>query len=217
MICVHLRLNLETVNLKLPALGLPETIRWVGLAASPVVQVPRENEDRGVAVAEESVQSAHSQFMPLGFLRFFDPVAMPRPVGLDYFRRRPLGQIGLGQCLLARGSGDVLDAKSVPRPLHEVTCAVVVEAGFFHVRLGFGEVFWVQHVAGVARAAVHFRSGRVFVERPLVEAGESLVVALVAGAKAKFPAACRPGRVDRERLEVIHVHHEGQADLLVVV
>ncbi len=65
------------------ALGLPEAVGGVGCAASPVVQVPRENEDRGVAVAEEGVQTAHSQFVPLGFLRPLNPVAMPWPVGLD--------------------------------------------------------------------------------------------------------------------------------------
>ena len=40
---------------------------------------------------------------------------------------------------------------------------------------------------------------------------------LVVRAKAKFPAARRPRRVDRERLEVVHVHHESQPDLLVIV
>jgi len=75
----------------------------------------------------------------------------------------------------------------------------------------------VQHVAGVARAAVHFRGGRVFVQRPLVEVGDVLVVALVTGAEAQFPAARGPRRVDWERLEVVHVHHEGQPDLLVIV
>ena len=52
---LDLRPNLETENLKLPALGLPEAIRGVGLAAAPVVQVSREHEDRRVAVAEEGV------------------------------------------------------------------------------------------------------------------------------------------------------------------
>jgi hypothetical protein len=64
-------------------IALPEAVGGVGLAASPVVQVPRENEDRGVAVAEEGVQTAHSQFVPLGFLRLLNPVTMPWPVGLD--------------------------------------------------------------------------------------------------------------------------------------
>jgi hypothetical protein len=62
---------------------LPETVRGVGLATAPVVQITREDKDRRVAIAEEGVQSAHTQFVPLGFLRLFNPVAVPRPVGLD--------------------------------------------------------------------------------------------------------------------------------------
>ena len=64
-------------------LGLPEAVGGIGLAAAPVMQILREHEDRGVAVAEEGVQTAHSQFVPLGFLRLLNPVAMPWPVGLD--------------------------------------------------------------------------------------------------------------------------------------
>ena len=111
----------------------------------------------------------------------------------------------------------MLDTKPVPRPLHEVAGAVVVETGLRHDRLGPGEVFRVQHVTGIARAAVHFRGGRVFIQRPLVKIGEAPVVALVAGAEAKFAAARGPRRVDRERLEVIHVHHESQPDLLMII
>ena len=47
------------------------------------MQVPRENEDRGVAVAEEGVQPPDTQLVPLGFLRLLNPVAMPWLVGLD--------------------------------------------------------------------------------------------------------------------------------------
>ena len=197
--------------------GLPEAVCGVGLASAPVVQITREHEDCRVAVAEEGVQPPDTQLVPLGFLRLFNPVAVPRPVGLDQFRGGRPGQVGLGQRFLPRTGCDVLDGKPVPRPLHEVACAVVVETGLRHGRLALGEVFRMQHVAGVARAAVHFRSGRVFVQRPLVEVGDVLVVALVAGAKAKFPAARGPRRVDRERLEVVHVHHESQPDLLVIV
>ena len=36
-------------------LGLPEPVGGIGLAASPVMQISREHEDRGVAIAKEGV------------------------------------------------------------------------------------------------------------------------------------------------------------------
>lgn len=36
-------------------LGLPEAVGGIGLAAAPVMQIPRKHEDRGVAIAKEGV------------------------------------------------------------------------------------------------------------------------------------------------------------------
>ena len=36
-------------------LGLPETVGGIGLAASPIMQILREHEDSGVAIAKEGV------------------------------------------------------------------------------------------------------------------------------------------------------------------